>query len=128
MEKLADIRRPEFKEIALLGDRRALVGPFTFEVIYWIEEKYGDFAAFQKIISTKTLADWKLTEIIELLYQMLHNKNEFDGPRDFARFVPFSRIDQVITVLAEQMSESHPVEPAPPAGTVANEGAGLGKG
>jgi hypothetical protein len=112
MEKLADLHAPEFKEVSLLGGKRAVVGPFTFDVIYWIEEKYGDFATFQKTIAAKSLADWKLTEIVELLYQMLHNRDDFKDARDFARHVPFSRIDQVITVLSEQMGASYPVEPA----------------
>ena len=104
-DKLSDMF-PANTEIPMLAGKKAVIGPFTLEHGVWAEEKYGDMNEFQnQIQNTSTISDK-----IELLFNMLVNKDEFSDIADFRKHFPISNMPKLIDAMEKAITLSMPDE------------------
>jgi uncharacterized protein YjfI (DUF2170 family) len=102
MGSLSEMKQPEFKAIDLLNGKKAIVGPITLEVLCWVEEKFGDWEAFQE----NALKKRKLAPIASFIFQMLQNKSDFTSETEFLTSFPLTRINDLFDVLNSAVSSS----------------------
>lgn len=99
MEKVSEFYQ---KEIEILGNKKAVFGEITLDVIAWIEDNHGDFENFQKTI----IAGKKISGMIEFMYQILVNKEDFKDLKDFRCNFPVSKIEELKAAMSEIMVNS----------------------
>jgi len=108
-ENLKDLKKLEVTEIELKKGKKAIVGGLTFDVIIWVEEKYGDVDKFIRIfqgIQENKIPPIK--DLIEILYQILENKDDFKDYRDFARYVDIRMGIDIFNLILESINHSIP--------------------
>lgn len=103
---LNDLVLPESVEIPLLKNKVAVLGPLTFELVYFVEDKYGGFDKMQAMLGGGGKPN--IAEILDLFYQMVENKDEFEDAREFARHVPLSHLGPIIEHIVAMVGKSMP--------------------
>ena len=112
-ETIADVKKPESKEIELLNGKVARVGQFTFEMIFWIEEQFGSFEDFSKEMDFGSGKVPKLTTLINIVFQLLENKADFnDDVREFVKHVPISKGAELMPLIINAIHSGMPLAAA----------------
>ena len=105
MKQLSELKYPDSVKFALYRGRIAVMGPITFDAMHMIEERFGSVEAMQKAL---TADPPKQTDLFAMVYICLENKEEFEGEKDFAKYVTFTHMPELIELLYHFMSRSLP--------------------
>lgn len=109
LKKLADVTLPESTKFPLSKDKAAIIGPITFDVIVEIEEKYGSvFEMQQKMKEVLTDPKAKKGELIDIVFLLLENKDDFENSRDFGSYVPLKHTENLMEIVVIYMMDSMP--------------------
>jgi hypothetical protein len=117
--KVSDVFPPA-EIIPLLYGKKAVLGLFTLGHVVEAEEKYGSLDDFLAKFKGDSI---KLKVILDTLYLLLENKEDFKDATDFARHIPVSKAVTMKESIMKQIAASMPATPAPRAAGKAKGGA-----
>lgn len=104
MESLSNVTPPRQK-IEIAG-REIFLSSFTLETLCWVEENYGSFDKFQTEVLSKPESN--LTGIINFIYELVDNKDDFGDLRGFRRLIPVSEIWKFFDAVSKVLEVSLP--------------------
>jgi len=102
-EKLSDMF-PAVQEIPMLMGKKAVIGPFTLEHGVWAEETFGSLELFQVEMTKST----SIADKINLVFNMLLNKDDFKDVADFRRNFPITSMNLLIEAMGKAINTSMP--------------------